>query len=659
LLSEVLFLDDRPVKVGTHPLHLLSARDKTRPVRKSTRGSPLDEKTMKGSIFSTLTVMPLIQAGTAANNQIIVFHSLKYRGVSMKNKFSIAVSLAVVLAMLLTSLALADQVSNNLDTSVDSSFEVMSLNVGGSNGSTILRIVQTDGDGKPGCNLTGSGRQLTVSAASSNTAVAIVSPSSVTFNNCDDTKTLAVTPGNQGSADITLSFVSVTTSSGGVTSSSFDLLPGRFTVNVAPPPNTAPVVAVTGVTHGASYEFGTVPAAGCSVQDAEDGTPSVSPTLSTISGALAAYGLGTQTATCSYTDSGGLTTTVEATYEIVDTTAPTIAFVNRTPANGNGWNNGDVTVNWSCSDNVGVVSATISQTVSGEAANQSATGTCTDLVGLTSSNTQTGINIDKTAPAIAFVGPSTAPWYNADVTANWSCTDSLSGPESNPVSAGTTGEGIAQSATGTCIDLAGNSSSDSQSFKVDKTAPVVTVTGVANGATYTLGSVPAAGCSTSDALSGVATNATLSISGGPVGSVTATCSGATDVAGNSGSASVTYNVIYNWSGFFQPIDNNGVFNVANAGRTIPVKFSLGGDQGLAILATGYPKITSVACPASAPLDTVEELSTATVSGLRYDALANQYIYNWKTLSTYANKCYQLSVKLIDGTEHTALFKFTR
>jgi hypothetical protein len=42
-----------------------------------------------------------------------VFHFLKYRGVSMKNKFSIAMSLAVVLAMLLTSLALADTLNGD------------------------------------------------------------------------------------------------------------------------------------------------------------------------------------------------------------------------------------------------------------------------------------------------------------------------------------------------------------------------------------------------------------------------------------------------------------------------------------------------------------------------------------------------------------------
>jgi hypothetical protein len=78
--------------------------------------------------------------------------------------------------------------------------------------------------------------------------------------------------------------------------------------------------------------------------------------------------------------------------------------------------------------------------------------------------------------------------------------------------------------------------------KIDTTPPVVSVTGVTNGATYTLGAVPTAGCSTTDAISGVATAASLKLTGGVppgVGSFTATCSGALDMAGNPQAAPVT------------------------------------------------------------------------------------------------------------------------
>ena len=57
-----------------------------------------------------------------------------------------------------------------------------------------------------------------------------------------------------------------------------------------------------------------------------------------------------------------------------------------------------------------------------------------------------------------------------------------------------------------------------------------------------------------------------------------------------------------------------------------------------------------------PVDAIEETSTAN-SGLTYDPITNQYKYNWKTPKSYAGSCYQLDVKLIDGTSHKANFKF--
>jgi len=74
----------------------------------------------------------------------------------------------------------------------------------------------------------------------------------------------------------------------------------------------------------------------------------------------------------------------------------------------------------------------------------------------------------------------------------------------------------------------------------------VTVTHVSNGAVYYYGQTPSAGCSTSDALSGVATPASLAVTGGNksgYGNYTATCSGAMDKAGNAAAPiSVSYTV---------------------------------------------------------------------------------------------------------------------
>jgi hypothetical protein len=215
-------------------------------------------------------------------------------------------------------------------------------------------------------------------------------------------------------------------------------------------------------------------------------------------------------------------------------------------------------------------------------------------------------------------------------------------------------------ATGTCVDYAGNSASASRSAQIDREAPTVTVTNVSDGAQYVLGSVPAAGCSTTDSTSGVAAAATVTVTptGSNVGSFTATCSRALDNAGNQASSvSAGYRVVYAFGGFFSPIDNPPVFNVTKAGQAIPVKFSLGGNQGLIIFAAGNPKSQQIACNSSAPLDDIEQTVSAGSSSLSCDPVTDQYTYVWKTDKSWARTCRQLIVRLTDGNEHMANFKF--
>jgi len=116
-------------------------------------------------------------------------------------------------------------------------------------------------------------------------------------------------------------------------------------------------------------------------------------------------------------------------------------------------------------------------------------------------------------------------------------------------------------------------------------------------------------------------------------------------------------VLYSFSGFFRPVDNPPVLNSVKAGSGVPVKFSLGGDEGLDIFATGYPSSQKINCDTSAPLDIIEETVTAGSSSLSYDPIADQYVYVWKTDKAWANTCRQLVAKLNDGTEHVANFKF--
>ncbi len=112
-----------------------------------------------------------------------------------------------------------------------------------------------------------------------------------------------------------------------------------------------------------------------------------------------------------------------------------------------------------------------------------------------------------------------------------------------------------------------------------------------------------------------------------------------------------------WTGFFQPVDNPKVCNRAKAGSAIPVKFSLGCNQGLLIFATDYPKSSPITCNTTRPADDIESTVTAGGSSLSYDPVANQYIYVWKTDKAWSSQCRVLNVKLADGTSHYAYFTF--
>src|SRR5215471_4750416 len=116
---------------------------------------------------------------------------------------------------------------------------------------------------------------------------------------------------------------------------------------------------------------------------------------------------------------------------------------------------------------------------------------------------------------------------------------------------------------------------------------------------------------------------------------------------------------YNFSGFFQPVDNAPTLNVAKAGSAIPIKFSLGGDQGLDVFRAGYPLVITVSCSSSAPTDAIETTVTAGGSSLQYDPTTNQYTYVWKTNSNGAGTCVQFDLGLNDGSTHTFLLQLKK
>ena len=140
-----------------------------------------------------------------------------------------------------------------------------------------------------------------------------------------------------------------------------------------------------------------------------------------------------------------------------------------------------------------------------------------------------------------------------------------------------------------------------------------------------------------------------------------TCTITASQAGNAtnapaASVSRSFGIRWPFAGFFQPVDNAPTVNIVTAGSAVPIKFSLGGNRGLNILAANSPIVTTIPCSTALPTDVIETTVAASSSGLQYDAASGQYSFVWKTTKG-ATGCRQVNIKLADGTDHIALFKF--
>jgi hypothetical protein len=134
---------------------------------------------------------------------------------------------------------------------------------------------------------------------------------------------------------------------------------------------------------------------------------------------------------------------------------------------------------------------------------------------------------------------------------------------------------------------------------------------------------------------------------------------AEDLTGNDASKSVSYVVHYSFLGFFHPVDNLPVLNSVKAGSAIPLKWKLQGAGGTEV--TTLDAVTSVSskaikCPA-ATVDPIESTVPASLTPLKYDAAAKQYVYTWQTQKGWAGTCREVFIGFMDGTHKSARFQF--
>ena len=165
----------------------------------------------------------------------------------------------------------------------------------------------------------------------------------------------------------------------------------------------------------------------------------------------------------------------------VDSQAPMLVAEISPAPNADGWHKGDVTVSFECADAVaGVQSCPAPVKVTGEGRELSVTGSATDRAGHTGSLEVTGIDIDRTAPAVKSAPDRAAnadDWYAAPVTFTFACTDALSGVGFCSAAKGTgAAEGRGLTVAGRGADRADNETAHtSDGVNVDLSDPTVSI----------------------------------------------------------------------------------------------------------------------------------------------------------------------------------------
>lgn len=290
--------------------------------------------------------------------------------------------------------------------------------------------------------------------------------------------------------------------------------------------------------------------------------------------------------------------------------------------------------------------------------------------------TATGsLPLDFDRPIVTVTSPTAGATVTqgSSVAADYSCRDDVAVsscvgtvPAGSAVDTSTPGT---QTFTVTATDTSGNVTTESVTYTVvapppaDTTGPTVGFT-PPSGTTVAQDSslVVTYACSDEQGGSGVTScegsvPSGTSLSTATPGARTVTVT-ATDGAGNVTATTATYTVVTAFT-FAGQVRGGGYVNVRRAGAVVPVKFSLGGNRGTSIVAAGYPSSARVSCSTGRVLSPSDEASTAPAPrfGLTYRPRTGLYVYEWQTRSTWKNTCRVFTIRLADGSEHQAIFRF--
>lgn len=345
----------------------------------------------------------------------------------------------------------------------------------------------------------------------------------------------------------------------------------------------------------------------------------------------------------------------------LDKTPPATSVTPTTQPNALGWYRNNIVVNFTCTDTLSgmVAPCTPQMVVSTEGANNPGE-VVYDVAGNSTFTGGTTFFLDKTAPTISgsvSTPPNAAGWYNYNPTVYYTCIDSVSGIDSSgcPSPQQFSQEGAAVSSPAyTVADKAGNVSQPSNviTFKIDKTAPVLSVT--MPPAQLFLNASHDFALNATDALSGIASQSCGAMNTSTLGTRTVTCT-ATDRAGNTTSRSATYRVVYDVVPLSAPMSNPGQLYLVEAPRSVPFEWRVRDANGTAITNATLTQtiVTEVSCPnTGVPLPTQAAGETDTFENFG----DGRYRRNWWINYTGNIVCLRLDVVLNDGITRSATIR---
>ncbi|MGZ6674600.1 MAG: PxKF domain-containing protein, partial [Solirubrobacteraceae bacterium] len=279
---------------------------------------------------------------------------------------------------------------------------------------------------------------------------------------------------------------------------------------------------------------------------------------------------------------------------------------------------------------------------------------------------------DEQAPTIDLVTPADGAQYEqgAAVAVHYTCADeggsglsSCTGdvPDGDPLDTSTPG---AHSFTVVARDAAGHETTLTHAYTVarDEQAPSIDLVTPADGAQYEQGAAVAVDYTCADeGGSGLSSCTGDAPDGDPLDTSTLGAHDFTVVArdgeGNETTLTHSYTVTepsppsapdpgLDFQGFLGPIHEG---SVVHAGDAIPIVFSLGGDQGLDVLAADSPSSVQTDCGHPGAPTGGDPASSQSDRGLIFHSWTGHYVFMWQTREAWAGTCRTFVLGLRDGS----------